>query len=146
MTEPRITDAYIAEQLALAEKATPGPWICFAYMSGPAHSMTVWQAELPPGHGPKAGGQVEITDAESHFVAAARAGYPAVLRALAEALAQVKVLREALVKAEEDMIWMFGAWDGSSADEEPARPPAHANIAALHAALAAAPVEEVKDA
>ena len=137
MTEPRITDAYIAKQLALAEKATPverSPSGALAYVDGNVHFVQVGRPDMPP---------YPIDD---EFLLAARTGYPAVLRALAEALAQVKVLREALVKAEEDMIWMFGAWDGSSADEETARPHAHANIAALHAALAAAPVEEVKDA
>lgn len=49
---------------------------------------------------------------------------------------QVARLRAALVRAKEDMLWMFGAWDGSSKDEDTARPHAHVNIAAIDAALA----------
>ena len=56
-----------------------------------------------------------------------------------DALAREKALREALVKAKEDMIWMFGAWDGSTKDEAVAVPHAHANIAAIDKALATAP-------
>ena len=85
-----ITDAYIAEQLALAEKATPGPLMVsgnkkgerfivaegklFGYLA----QLFVWEGGVIPQP------SEEQQEALAAFFVAARTGYPAVLRALAE--------------------------------------------------------------
>jgi len=49
-----------------------------------------------------------------------------------------RALVAALRRAKGDMLWMFGAWDGSMGESEDiARPHAHANMDAIDAALAA---------
>ena len=81
MTEPRITTAWVQEQLALAEKATSGPWVSgITQFDG---KQGHWVGLRTPRH-VTISEPSRIQEADNDLIAAARTGYPAALRALAE--------------------------------------------------------------
>ena len=72
MTEPRITKVWLREQLALAERASPGPWI--ATDDAVRHEVILGLV------GPSVYRALLRGRETFAFIAAARTGYPMLLR------------------------------------------------------------------
>ena len=79
MIEPQITPEWINEQLALCAKTTPGPWVAAEYddwvVEGPEprQFIAVASAVFPEG-------SIGLDGDDAHFIAAAHANYPLLLK------------------------------------------------------------------
>lgn len=90
MTTP-LTNAWLVEQLALVGKATPGPWRCVVANQSVDFGRRIVGGGRALADLSTRDGDEDQLDAE--FIAAAREGYPAALRALLDTRAALREVR-----------------------------------------------------
>ena len=134
-----IDDAYLAERRKLVEAATPGPWayddgvdVCSDGYSHPYQEKNRAAGVFKPS-GPSVFTDDDVTDADGHFIADARASMPLLLDEVERLRALVKTLEHVVQAAEPccdalrdiapDGHYVYlGAWDGAVAALEKEKP------------------------